>query len=201
MEGIGYAVTVALLALVPHLGEVRAKQYGDAVARASIETGVDPWMLVAVGRVETNWNADNIGSCCGGLMSIHWAGWTRYAERYGLSTDRPSLERLARDGRRSIHVAAEVLLSMQRMCGTRRTVVLGAYQSGACRANEYGRRVAHIASRYRARYDRDAMAPRRRVREREHEREYAMLPGVSISLGRPGPAPLARTEATQAAGP
>ena len=198
MDGVAYSIALALLALVPNLGETRAKVYGDSIARASVTLAVDPWLLVAVGRVETNWNADNIGACCGGVMSVHWTGWSLYAARRGLATDRRSLERLARDAPRSIELGAQILASMQRMCGPRAQLVLGAYQSGACRSNEYGRRVARIASRYRRRYG-------RRVRRRGGTAVMAprvvALPPLICGLGTPGLPPGPLTDATLAAGP
>ena len=113
MESVSYAVTVALMALVPHLGGDQAKVYGDAVGRAATVHHVDPWMLVAIGRVETNWDASNMGDCCGGVMSIHWPGW-RKVTRCGTSSDdgfADASAELARwDVHRNIALATEACL-------------------------------------------------------------------------------------------
>lgn len=195
MESLGYAVTVALLALVPSLGSERAKTYGDAVAHASIESGVDPWLLVAIGRIETNWNADNLGTCCGGVMSIRWRGWARWAESHGFGTDPETLRGLARDPTRSIQLAARAVASLRQMCGRRHTLVASAYQTGRCHVNDYGRRAARIASRYRARF-----APLVGRHDRQRRRAPFHFPAVSFTFGTPV-APLATTSATLAAGP
>ena len=195
MESLGYALAVALLALVPSLGGERAKSYGAYMAKASLETGADPWVLLAIGRMETNWNADNVGACCGGVMSIRWAGWAHWAEAHGYGTDHATLRNLARDPERSISLAAHALMALRTQCGARRSAVLGAYQSGTCATNEYGRRVTRIAARYRARYGAVIARDARRRR-----RVAVVFPGVTWSFGE-RVAPLTRTEATEAVGP
>jgi soluble lytic murein transglycosylase-like protein len=152
VESVAYAVSVALLALSPQVGPVPAKLYGDAIARAAEARGVDPWLLVAIGRIETNWDTDSIGTCCGGAFSIRWPGWRRYARRHGMRTDRRTLIRLARDPIRNIEIAAGALGDLRGTCGPRVLRIVSAYQTGVCRSNAYGRLVVGAARRYRARF-------------------------------------------------
>ncbi len=125
------------------LGAVgRAEQLAAYFADAAKATGIDPFLLTALGYAETRFDGARIGGVGErGIMQLHprYTLGKRYAaESRGLPQDQKD--------RLSIFLGADALRHGLKVCG-RRAHAIGFYRSGRCVAGPGARNVYAIKRR------------------------------------------------------